>query len=199
MRVVRREIDFRIVHSEATSRSAISRRRGKTNNMVETSDILAEKIWSVLGEVNDPEVPVLSVTDLGIIRQVTVRDKAVELVITPTYSGCPAMDVIRMSIRMALIEQGFGPVTIITALSPAWTTDWMSENGKAKLREYGIAPPTPVQSVCHPALFHREEAICCPRCHSYHTSMISEFGSTACKALYRCEDCREPFDYFKCH
>lgn len=168
--------------------------------MAEISDISTEKVWSVLQEVTDPEVPVLSVTDLGIIRQVTVKDDgAVELVITPTYSGCPAMDVIRMTIRMALMEQGFGPVTITTVLSPAWTTDWMSEQGKEKLRAYGIAPPTAVQSVCHPALFHREEAISCPRCNSYNTRMISEFGSTACKALYRCEECREPFDYFKCH
>jgi ring-1,2-phenylacetyl-CoA epoxidase subunit PaaD len=158
-----------------------------------------ETIWSILEEVNDPEVPVLSVIDLGIVREVIVNDQGVEVVITPTYSGCPAMDVISMNIRMALLQRGFGQITIRTVLSPAWTTEWMSDRGKEKLREYGIAPPTPLQQVCHTKLFHREEAIACPRCQSYHTRLISEFGSTACKALYRCEDCREPFDYFKCH
>jgi ring-1,2-phenylacetyl-CoA epoxidase subunit PaaD len=157
------------------------------------------RIWSLLEEVSDPEVPVLSVVDLGIIRDVRSEGEAVEIVITPTYSGCPAMDMIRMNIRMVLLEHGWKEVKLTTVLSPAWTTDWMSDQGKDKLKEYGIAPPLPSQQVCHPALFHREEAIACPRCHSYHTIMISEFGSTACKALYRCEDCREPFDYFKCH
>ena len=109
------------------------------------------------------------------------------------------MDVIRMSIRMKLMEAGYRDVKVTTVLSPAWTTDWMSEKGKEKLRQYGIAPPLPAQQVCHPALFHREEAIECPHCHSWHTAMISEFGSTACKALYKCADCGEPFDYFKCH
>ncbi|HZE84668.1 MAG TPA: 1,2-phenylacetyl-CoA epoxidase subunit PaaD [Puia sp.] len=168
--------------------------------MTEAADISTEKIWLLLQEVTDPEVPVLSVTDLGIIRQVMVQeDGTVELVITPTYSGCPAMDMIRTNIRLALLEQGFKKVNITTVLSPAWTTDWMSEAGKEKLKAYGIAPPTARQSVCHPNLFQREEAISCPRCNSYNTHMISEFGSTACKALYRCEECREPFDYFKCH
>ncbi len=161
--------------------------------------VSTETIWSILEEVNDPEVPVLSVIDLGIVREVIVTGQGVEVVITPTYSGCPAMDVISMNIRMALLQRGYGQIHIRTVLSPAWTTEWMSERGKEKLREYGIAPPTPLQQVCHTKLFHREEAIACPRCHSYHTRLISEFGSTACKALYRCEDCREPFDYFKCH
>ena len=152
-------------------------------------------IWSLLEEVYDPEVPVLSVVDLGIVREV----RAGEIVITPTYSGCPAMDVIRTSIRMKLLEHGYHDIRLTTVLSPAWTTDWMSERGKEKLRQYGIAPPLPSQQVCHPAWFQREEAIECPHCHSFHTTMISEFGSTACKALYRCEDCKEPFDYFKCH
>ena len=167
------------------------------------------QIWSLLEQVNDPEVPVLSVVDLGIIRE--VREVAVvsanadedtpglEVILTPTYSGCPAMDVIRMNIRMVLLENGYKNVKLTTILSPAWTTDWMSDQGKEKLKGYGIAPPLPSQQVCHPALFHREEAVACPHCNSYHTSLISEFGSTACKALYRCEDCREPFDYFKCH
>ena len=166
------------------------------------------QIWSLLEQVNDPEVPVLSVVDLGIIRE--VREVAgvpanpggaegLEIVLTPTYSGCPAMDVIRMNIRMVLLENGYKNVKLTTILSPAWTTDWMSERGKERLKGYGIAPPLPSQQVCHPALFHREEAVACPHCNSYHTTLISEFGSTACKSLYRCEDCREPFDYFKCH
>lgn len=157
------------------------------------------KIWSLLEQVNDPEVPVLSVVDLGIIRDVREGDPGLEVVLTPTYSGCPAMDAIRMNIRMVLLQNGYTDVRLLTVLSPAWTTDWMSDRGKEKLKEYGIAPPLPSQQVCHPALFHREEAVACPHCNSYHTTLISEFGSTACKALYRCEDCQEPFDYFKCH
>ena len=156
-------------------------------------------IWSLLEEVNDPEVPVLSIVDLGIVREVRRDGNRVEVIITPTYSGCPAMDAIRMNIRMVLLQHGYTDAVITTVLSPAWTTDWMSNKGKEKLQAYGIAPPLPTQQVCHPGLFHREEAIQCPRCHSYHTQRISEFGSTACKALYRCEDCKEPFDYFKCH
>jgi len=156
-------------------------------------------IWSLLGQVNDPEVPVLSILDLGIVREVRTDGAQPEVIITPTYSGCPAMDVIRMEIRMLLAAHGYPDVRVTTVLSPAWTTDWMSREGKEKLEAFGIAPPTPLQQVCHTQLFHREEAIRCPRCHTYHTSLISEFGSTACKALYRCEDCKEPFDYFKCH
>lgn len=149
--------------------------------------------------MNDPEVPVLSVTDLGIIRDVNVsEDGTVEVIITPTYTGCPAMDMISANIRMELMEKGFEKVKVSTVLSPAWTTDWMSEAGKNKLKEYGIAPPLPKQQVCRTALFS-DEAIACPRCNSYHTRKISEFGSTACKALYQCLDCLEPFDYFKCH
>ncbi len=109
------------------------------------------------------------------------------------------MDVIRMNIRLALLEHGYNNVNIKTILSPAWTTDWMSEKGKEKLKAYGIAPPQAVQSVCTPDAFQEEEAIQCPHCNSYHTKLISRFGSTACKALYQCEDCKEPFDYFKCH
>jgi ring-1,2-phenylacetyl-CoA epoxidase subunit PaaD len=161
--------------------------------------VTTDEIWSLLEEVNDPEVPVLSVVDLGIVREIRTEGKEIEIVITPTYSGCPAMDVIRMNIRMKLREQGYPNLKLTTVLSPAWTTDWMSERGKEKLQQYGIAPPLPLQQVCRPALFHCEEAIACPHCHSYHTTLISEFGSTACKSLYRCEDCKEPFDYFKCH
>jgi ring-1,2-phenylacetyl-CoA epoxidase subunit PaaD len=155
--------------------------------------------YKLLGTIPDPEVPVLSIVDLGIIRDIHVKDESVVVTITPTYSGCPAMDVISMQIRMTLLEHGFKNVTIDTVLSPAWTTDWMSEHGKEKLKAFGIAPPTVRQQVCHTDLFQQEEAIECPLCRSYNTRMISQFGSTACKALYQCNNCLEPFDYFKCH
>jgi ring-1,2-phenylacetyl-CoA epoxidase subunit PaaD len=158
-----------------------------------------EIIWSLLETVTDPEVPVLTVTDLGIIRDVKINDEEVEVIITPTYSGCPAMDMIAANIKMVLLEHGYQKIKITSVLSPAWTTDWMSEEGKRKLKEYGIAPPHPKQQVCKQELFAVDEAIQCPHCNSWHTHRISEFGSTACKALYQCDDCREPFDYFKCH
>jgi ring-1,2-phenylacetyl-CoA epoxidase subunit PaaD len=163
-----------------------------------------EKIWEILETVNDPEVPVLSIIDLGIVRGVDsfispLGGNGANISITPTYSGCPAMDVISMTIRMVLMENGFNEIKINTVLSPAWTTDWMSEAGKEKLKAFGIAPPTPKQQVCHTPLFHDGEAIQCPKCNSYHTKLISQFGSTACKAMYQCLHCQEPFDYFKCH
>lgn len=147
----------------------------------------------------DPEVPVLSVLDLGIVRDISVNEEKVTVTITPTYTGCPAMDVISMQIRMELLAAGVKEVEIKQVLSPAWTTDWMSDRGKRRLKEYGIAPPMPRQQVCSPTRFAAEEAIQCPHCSSYHTHRVSEFGSTACKALYQCDDCLEPFDYFKCH
>jgi ring-1,2-phenylacetyl-CoA epoxidase subunit PaaD len=159
----------------------------------------SRKIKTILEQVTDPEVPVLSVMDLGIVRDISLSGDEVEITITPTYSGCPAMDIISMSIRMALLAAGYNKVTIKNVLSPAWTTDWMTEQGKQKLKEYGIAPPNVKQQVCHPDEFEAEEAVQCPHCNSYHTRRVSEFGSTACKALYQCLDCREPFDYFKCH
>jgi ring-1,2-phenylacetyl-CoA epoxidase subunit PaaD len=159
-----------------------------------------ETILALLEEVMDPEVPVISVIDLGIIRSVSVDEADnVSITITPTYSGCPAMDVIAFNIRLKLLENGFRNISIEQTLSPAWTTDWMTEQGKEKLKAYGIAPPHPVQSVCDLGLFQEEEAIQCPRCNSYQTALISQFGSTACKALYRCSSCEETFDYFKCH
>ncbi|HYH16256.1 MAG TPA: 1,2-phenylacetyl-CoA epoxidase subunit PaaD, partial [Flavisolibacter sp.] len=167
-----------------------------------------QKIWTLLEEVKDPEVPVLSILDLGIVRNIKVSDTevsplgeqgvAVLITITPTYSGCPAMDVISMDIRLKLIEKGYRNVTIQQSLSPAWTTDWMSEEGKRKLKAYGIAPPNPKQQFCTTDMF-REEAVQCPRCDSYHTELISQFASTACKSMYRCLDCKEAFDHFKCH
>jgi ring-1,2-phenylacetyl-CoA epoxidase subunit PaaD len=165
--------------------------------------LLAETItnlWKILEEVYDPEVPVLSVIDLGIVRHVEINKEGNPLVtITPTYSGCPAMDVISMNIRFKLLEYGYRNAEIKTVLSPAWTTDWMTEKGKEKLKAYGIAPPNPKQLVCTTELFQQEESIQCPHCNSYNTRMISQFGSTACKALYQCNNCKEPFDYFKCH
>ena len=159
-------------------------------------------IWTVLKEVKDPEVPVLSVVDLGIIRSVDVKlnngSEEIYITITPTYSGCPAMDVISMDIRLKLIEKGFNKVNIQQQLSPAWTTDWMTESGKEKLKAYWIAPPNPKQQFCKEEMF-MEELVACPRCNSHHTILISEFGSTACKSMYRCNDCKEAFDYFKCH
>jgi ring-1,2-phenylacetyl-CoA epoxidase subunit PaaD len=167
--------------------------------MIEEKKIAEEKIGKLLESVMDPEVPVLSVIDLGIVRDVKMRDAEIEVVITPTYSGCPAMDVISMNIKMILLEHGYKKIKITTVLSPAWTTDWMSEHGKEKLKAFGIAPPTAKQQACHTELFHDGEAVQCPHCNSYNTTLISQFGSTACKALYVCKNCREPFDYFKCH
>jgi ring-1,2-phenylacetyl-CoA epoxidase subunit PaaD len=167
--------------------------------MVKNAAISEVKIRQVLATVCDPEVPVLTIADLGIVRDVNLAAGEVEVVITPTYTGCPAMDMIAMNIRLALAEHGYKNVKITTVLSPAWTTDWMSKEGKQKLKDYGIAPPNPKQQVCNDQLFAPHEAVQCPHCNSYHTHRISEFGSTACKALYQCDDCKEPFDYFKCH
>ncbi len=159
-----------------------------------------QQILSILEQVADPEVPVLSVIDLGIVRDIHfLSDEGIEVIITPTYSGCPAMDVIAMQIKMILLEHGFKKIIVTSILSPAWTTDWMSDAGKEKLKAFGIAPPNAIQPVCDIKLFAEEEAVQCPHCQSYHTKLVSQFGSTACKALYKCNDCLEPFDYFKCH
>jgi ring-1,2-phenylacetyl-CoA epoxidase subunit PaaD len=160
--------------------------------------VKAPDIWQLLETVHDPEVPALTVVDLGVVRDVSVGDDGgVAVTITPTYSGCPAMNTIEMDIRACLAGAGYPHATVRTVLSPAWTTDWLSEKGKQKLLEYGIAPP--VEPVADPRrLFGAEPVVQCPRCRSSHTEMLSLFGSTACKAQYRCLDCREPFDYFKC-
>lgn len=153
----------------------------------------------LLETVCDPEIPVLTVNDLGIIRDVRLLDDGtLEVVITPTYSGCPAMNVIEVNIRAALQEGGFDKVKVTTVLSPAWTTDWLSDSGREKLRIYGIAPPVE-SSMDKNALFGEHRPVQCPHCSSMRTEMISQFGSTACKSLFRCLDCLEPFDYFKCH
>jgi len=154
-------------------------------------------IWRLLGSVMDPEIPVLSLVDLGVVRDVTVTDQEVEVVITPTYSGCPAMRVMEKSILTALRGSGFECVQVKRVLSPPWTTDWITADGRRKLLEYGIAPPARA-SDSKRALWDEEPGLRCPRCESEHTRCVSDFGSTPCKALYRCEDCLEPFEYFKC-
>lgn len=158
-------------------------------------DVLTQRARDAAACVVDPEIPVLTIADLGVLRDVKVVGSRVEVVITPTYSGCPAMNVIEMELALALEKAGFANPKVTTALSPPWTTDWMSEEGRAKLAAYGIAPPTVASG--RRALF-AEERVACPHCGSTETVRISEFGSTACKALYRCRTCAEPFDYFKC-
>ena len=160
----------------------------------------AAQVYGWLEAVRDPEVPVLSIQDLGILRNVSISDQnEVRVTITPTYSGCPAMDVIGMNIRMALAGRGFAKVDVDMQLSPAWTTDWMSEDGKRKLREYGIAPPARMAASGEPGLFEEDEAIACPHCGSADTKLVSNYGATACKAMYQCNSCHEPFEHFKCH
>ena len=157
-----------------------------------------QEIWELLEQVSDPEIPVLTVVDMGVIRGVSIENDVVEIVLTPTYSGCPAMDMIEVDIKAVLQENGYNKTKVNLVLSPAWTTDWMSESGKKKLKEYGIAPPEG-KTLDKSVLFAEPKQIECPRCASRNTKMISQFGSTACKALYQCDDCKEPFDYFKCH
>ena len=156
--------------------------------------------WAVLDTVPDPEVPALSLRDLGVVREVSRHaGGGLEVVLTPTYSGCPATEVIAESVREALEAQGFGPVTVTHRLAPAWTTDWISEAGRRKLREYGIAPPAHLGGDAPGVqpIRLRPRGIDCPRCGSAETERLSAFGSTACKALYRCLACREPFEHFK--
>jgi ring-1,2-phenylacetyl-CoA epoxidase subunit PaaD len=158
-------------------------------------DISRDQVLEWLSEVPDPEIPVLAITDLGIVRDVRVNDEVV-VALTPTYTGCPATEVIEQSVIDALHSRGIENVVIDRVLSPPWTTDWISEAGREKLREYGIAPPE--NGASKRALLHGERAIACPRCRSTDTSLVSEFGSTACKASYKCTACLEPFEYFKC-
>ena len=157
---------------------------------------LRRRAWDAVAGVVDPEIPVLTIADLGVLRDVVVHDGRVEVAITPTYSGCPAMNMITLEIELALEREGFHGSKVQTVLSPAWTTDWMSDEGRRKLREYGIAPPQAGSG--RRALFGVEQ-VGCPQCGSKDTEVLSEFGSTSCKALWRCKSCREPFDYFKCH
>ncbi|MDX1666699.1 MAG: 1,2-phenylacetyl-CoA epoxidase subunit PaaD [Saprospiraceae bacterium] len=158
-----------------------------------------ETINELLDRVSDPEIPVLTVRDLGIIREVNIGEhNSIEVVITPTYSGCPAMNTIEVNIRAVLQEAGYEKVKVKTVLRPAWTTAWISEEGRKKLREYGIAPPEE-DTADKGALFPEDKKVTCPHCGSRDTKMISQFGSTPCKSQYQCKSCLEPFDYFKCH
>jgi ring-1,2-phenylacetyl-CoA epoxidase subunit PaaD len=149
-------------------------------------------VWGLLDQVKDPEIPALSIWDLGVLTDIEEQDGQLEVSITPTYSGCPAMEAIRDDILKVLTEAGYPEARVRLVLAPAWTTDWMSPEGRTKLQEYGIAPPQ--NCGCAQAV-----QVACPHCGSDNTTTISEFGSTACKALYQCRDCSEPFDYFKQH
>ncbi|SOC83061.1 ring-1,2-phenylacetyl-CoA epoxidase subunit PaaD [Ensifer adhaerens] len=162
-------------------------------------------VWDWLAEVPDPEIPVISLTDLGIIRDVAWQDDTLVVTVTPTYSGCPATSVINLDIEAALASKGIEKVQLKRQLSPAWTTDWISPEGREKLREYGIAPP--IDGTASDGIMMKRIdrlsgrsnlTVACPRCGSADTEKISQFGSTPCKASYRCRDCLEPFDYFKC-
>lgn len=146
-----------------------------------------DQIWDWLDAVPDPEIPVISVVDLGIVRGVQWRDDTLEVTLTPTYSGCPATSAIEIDVTQALHDHGIQALDLKRQISPPWTTDWLSDKGRAKLEAYGIAPPNPAGGPAQ-----------CPRCQSTNLERISQFGSTPCKAQWRCIDCLEPFDYFKC-
>jgi ring-1,2-phenylacetyl-CoA epoxidase subunit PaaD len=158
--------------------------------------ILLARARAAVAAVEDPEIPVLTIEDLGILRDIRLVGSLVEVTITPTYSGCPAMAVITWEIEAALARAGFAEFRVLSVLSPAWTTDWLSAEGRRKLLDYGIAPP--VRAAGRRGLFSTER-LACPRCGGEDTELLSEFGSTACKSLHRCLTCREPFDAFKCH
>lgn len=160
---------------------------------------LAEEVRAAVAAVPDPEIPVLTIADLGILRDVAVEDDHVVVTITPTYSGCPAMDAIRDDVVTVLRAHGIEDAEVRTVLAPAWTTDWMSEEGRRKLRAYGIAPPTPGSSAGPGAPQVVQLGVCCPRCGSFDVRELSRFGATACQAQYSCQSCLEPFDHFKAH
>ena len=155
-----------------------------------------QQVWEWLEAVPDPEIPVLSVIDLGIVRRVTALSDGVEVEVAPTYSGCPATEVIEKSIVDSLLDRGVGNVVLKRVLSPPWTTAWITDGGREKLRAYGIAPPA--DDVSKRAMLGSMKPLACPRCGATTTSLVSEFGSTPCKASYKCDDCLEPFEYFKC-
>jgi ring-1,2-phenylacetyl-CoA epoxidase subunit PaaD len=156
-----------------------------------------EQVWEVLARVADPEIPVISVTELGIVREVRAGARSIEVVVTPTYSGCPATEAIERSIVEALREAGASEVRVETRLAPAWTTDWIAPEAREKLRRYGIAPPGTAERPAAAQLIGFVPRVDCPQCGSRNTERLSAFGATACKALYRCRDCREPFEHFK--
>jgi ring-1,2-phenylacetyl-CoA epoxidase subunit PaaD len=158
---------------------------------------MTDRAWAVAASVLDPEVPVLTIEDLGVLRAVDIDGDRVTVTITPTYSGCPAMDAIRDDVVLALTAEGFAHVDVNLVLAPAWTTDWMTDAGRRKLQEYGIAPPTGRRAAAGPVPV--QLAVRCPRCGSLDTRELARFGSTSCKALYECRACLEPFDHFKVH
>ena len=157
-----------------------------------------DKIWKLLEEIPDPEIPVLTIHDLGIVRKIDEINNEIIVTITPTYSGCPAMNQFEADILTTLNKQGYDKVSIVTTYDPPWTTDWLSEEAKKKLQDYGIAPPEQKTTDKNALLVDDRKSVTCPQCKSTNSKMISQFGSTACKSLYQCNDCMEPFDYFKC-
>jgi len=157
-----------------------------------------ERIMEILSEIPDPEIPVLSILELGMIRNVTLLNETINIDFTPTYTGCPATDMIKSDILTALNNEGYTKCNINVVIDPVWNTDWISDVAKEKLRAYGIAPPEKSSYDKH-GLMLEPDQVHCPRCRSTNTDMLNHFGSTACKALYKCKDCLEPFDYFKCH
>ncbi len=163
-----------------------------------TKKFTREDIFKLLSFIPDPEIPVVSIKEMGMLRDVILSDEGCEVIITPTYTGCPAMGMIEDDIKRTLSENGVPSVKVKLVYAPAWTTDWMSLEAKDKMRKYGIAPP--MSSACTKlTAYGKHEFIKCPHCNSTNTELISMFGSTACKALYKCEHCKEPFEYFKCH
>ena len=158
--------------------------------------VSVKNVWRSLERVMDPEVPVLNIVEMGIVRDVRVADEEIRVAITPTYSGCPAMKTIEDDIRTELEAKGMGPIRVNLVYAPAWTTDWMTEPAREKLREYGIAPPERTEK--NPDRAPRDRGVACPFCGSNKTDLRSAFGSTACKALYFCDACRQPFEQFKC-
>jgi len=164
--------------------------------MVVTAQNIDKKLHRILEGVSDPEIPVLSIMDMGVVRSAKVNNDNVHVKITPTYSGCPAMDVIGDDITKALKEAGY-KTTVELVLTPAWTTDWITTKGRQALEDYGIAPPLDAVTDKE-ALLGNKQVVKCTNCGSVETRLVSQFGSTACKALFKCENCQEPFDYFKC-
>jgi ring-1,2-phenylacetyl-CoA epoxidase subunit PaaD len=157
-----------------------------------------QEIWDFLSEIPDPEIPVITIEELGVLRKVEIIEQKVIVTITPTYSGCPAMKAFEDDIKSKLLEHNINPFEIRTVHAPAWTTDWMSDRAKEKLRIYGIAPPINGSADKGVLFANGPKEVPCPKCGSKNTTLKSQFGSTACKALYTCNDCLEPFDYFKC-
>ena len=163
-----------------------------------TSQYTKEQLWEFLSKIPDPEIPIISITELGVVRNIELTDNKVVVTITPTYTGCPAMKVFEDDIISTLKSKGIKTIEIKTIYSPAWTTDWIPDEAREKLRKYGIAPPIKGTEDKGVLFSSRVKTVKCPRCNSNNTTLKSQFGSTACKALYQCNDCLEPFDYFKC-